>query len=156
MRPFKRLACVISAVGLVSLNLPAQPGGAPVRVPGFLKFEAYNAIQSTPVQNLLDDPKYPNSPDEVLYMTAFNTRTVYPNDGHDNYGARITGLITPTESGDYEFFLRSDDASQLFINKTGEDLAAVELIAEETGCCNAFQETGATQTSPPITLQGGK
>lgn len=89
-------------------------------------------------------------------MSSFDTRTVYPNDSHDNFGARISGVIIPLVSGDYEFFLRSDDASQLFINKSGDAIAGLEMIAEETGCCNAFQETGATQTSAPLTLQAGK
>gem|GEM_PF-1079631 len=131
--------------------------GAPLLIPGFLKFEAYNGITGTPVQGLLDDTvKYPGKPDEVLYMSAFDTRTIYPNDSHENYGARITGVVIPPTSGDYEFFLRSDDASQLFFNKAGDALAGLEMIAEEAGCCNAFQEPGATQTSAPITLQAGK
>lgn len=147
-------------VGAILLGHTAAKGqaGAPILVPGFLKFEAFNGITGTPVQGLLDDTaKYQaNKPDEVLYMTSFDTRTVYPNDSHDNFGARIRGVITPAASGDYEFFLRSDDASQLFLNKTGDAVAGLEMIAEETGCCNAFQEPGTTQTSPPITLQAGK
>src|SRR5207249_3798110 len=57
--------------------------------------------------------------------------------------------------GSYEFFIRSDDASQLFLS-TDDSFANLAQIAEETGCCNAFQESGAAQTSSPITLEKGK
>ncbi len=157
-KPFlKACALIIGALFVGHTGVHGQ-GGAPILVPGLLKFEAFNGIAGTAVQGLLDDTaKYQaNKPDEVLYMTSFDTRTVYPNDSHDNFGGRISGVITPAVSGDYEFFLRSDDASQLFINRTGDAVAGLEMIAEETGCCNAFQEPGATQTSTPVTLQAGK
>src|SRR3954452_9035937 len=96
-------AFLAGAMALAWMPVRAQQPGAPIRVPGFLKFEAFNNITGTPVQNLLDDPKYQaNKPDEVLYMTSFDTRTVYPTDVHENYGSRITGFITPAQSGDYE------------------------------------------------------
>lgn len=130
---------------------------ADVVTPGLLKFEVYNNISGTPVQGLLDDPKFPNSPDAVSYLTAFDTRTLYADDTHENFGGRISGLVTPVESGDYEFFLRSDDSSQLFIS-TDSSLANLSgsPIAEEAGCCNAFQESGAAQTSLPVALVAGK
>ena len=158
-KPFLK-ACAVVIGSILLGHTPAHgQAGAPILVPGFLKFEAFNAIPGTPVQGLLDDTaKYQaNKPDEVLYMTSFDTRRVYPNDSHDNFGARITGVVIPAVSGDYEFFLRSDDASQLFFNKAGDASAGLEIIAEETGCCNAFQEPGATQTSAaPFTLKAGK
>ena len=112
-------------------------------------------ILTTAVQALLDDPSYPNSPGETLYLTSFDTRTVYPNDTHENYGGRISGFVTPAESGDYEFFLRSDDASQLFISPDDNPANLVQ-VAEEAGCCNAFMETGDPKTSPPQTLVSGR
>jgi hypothetical protein len=138
-----------------AFSLVCGQAQTPIQVPGFLKFEAYSGITGTPVQNLLDATKYPNAPDEVLYLTSFDTRTVYPNDGHENYGGRITGFITPIQSGDYEFFLRSDDASQLFLS-TDDTAAKLQPIAEETGCCGVFEETGALETSAPIALVAGR
>ncbi len=142
-------ACLASSA---ALTLQAQS----LQVPGFLKFEAFNSITGTAVQGLLDDAKYTgNKPDEVLYLTSFDTRTVYPTDIHENYGGRITGFVTPVQSGDYEFFLRSDDASQLFLSP---DDKAVNLAmeAEETGCCNAFLETGDVRTTGVKSLVAGK
>ncbi len=127
---------------------------------GFLKFEYWGNIGTVNVQTLLDDPRYQaNNPDLVGYISAFNTRTIFPDDSHENYGARMTGFITPPTSGDYRFFISSDDASQLFLS-TDENPANLSAspIAEEAGCCNGFAEPSATnpRASEPITLQGGK
>lgn len=122
---------------------------------GVLKFEAYSAIIGTPVDNLISDPKYPNSPDEIGYVTSFDTRTIYPTDAHENYGASISGWLVPTETAQYELFLRSDDASQLFFS-TDDKPANAALVAEETGCCDAYHESGDPETSAPISLTAGK
>ncbi|MCX8107212.1 MAG: PA14 domain-containing protein, partial [Verrucomicrobiae bacterium] len=115
---------------------------------GFLRHEYWGGINTAPgtIDDLLNDPRYPNAPDEVGYVSAFNTRTIFPNDSHEYYGAKMSGFIIPKETANYYFFLRSDDASQLYLSTdaTPENLV---LIAEETGCCNAFLEPGAPQTS---------
>ena len=121
---------------------------------GVLKISSWMGITGTPVQNLFDDPRYPATPDSVGAVFSFNSRDYYPNDSVENYGATVEGYLTPTESGDYDFFISSDDASQLYISTDATE-ANLVLQAEETGCCNAFQETGnsATQTTAaPIAL----
>lgn len=129
--------------------------GAPITVPGFAKMEVYKEISGNPVQNLLDSPKFPASPDDTLYLAGFNSRSGYPDDSHESYGARITTWVTPVETGQYEFFIRSDDASQLFVSSDDKE-AGLQQVAEETGCCGAFEESGASETSAPIQLTAGK
>jgi hypothetical protein len=126
---------------------------------GFLKFEYWGNIPSpgTPaVSELTSDPRYPNSPDLVGFVTAFDSRTIFPDDSHETYGARISGFVIPKVSGDYRFFLRSDDASELDLSLDGTT-AGLAMIANEPGCCNPFEEPSDTmpQTSAPITLQAG-
>lgn len=125
------------------------------RLRGGLKFEVYRGISGTPVQNLLDSPRYPDQPDFVGYLGAFDTRTVFRDDANNNYGARISGWIIPPQSGEYEFFVRSDDASQLYLSTDATE-AGLQLIAEETGCCGVFEESGAPETSWPIALEAGR
>jgi hypothetical protein len=119
---------------------------------GFLRFEAYNTGGGVAVSDLLNHPTFPNNPRETLYMTAFDTRTVYPDDSHENYGARVTGFFVPPVSGNYIFYLRSDDASRLYLNPTGLDPAGKILLTEETGCCQAF----AAHASAPQALTAGQ
>ena len=105
---------------------------------GFLNFASYGTINGVNVSDLTGNPLYPDSPRERLFMSAFDTRTVYPDDSHENYGARVTGFYVPPASGNYIFYLRSDDASQLWMNPAGADPAGKVLLAEELGCCGAF------------------
>jgi hypothetical protein len=126
-----------------------------VRALGGVTWETYLGITGNAVDNLTSDPKYPNSPDEFAVATAFDSRLFYPNDSHEAYGGRMSGWLVPTESGQYELFIRSDDASQLFLS-ADDNPANLAVIAEETGCCGAFEESGANETSAPIALTAGK
>jgi hypothetical protein len=89
-----------------------------------------------------------------MYFTSVNT----PDQG-DNYGAMVRGYFKPTESASYDFFIRSDDASGLWINRTGDlppDPEASAPDAYEAGCCGAFMEPGDPRTTAaPIALTAG-
>ena len=53
--------------------------------------------------------------------------TVVPDDSMVHYGATITSLLTPTEpKGDYDFFIRGNQAAQLFLNPAGSSPAEAE------------------------------
>jgi hypothetical protein len=122
---------------------------------GGISFETYNGIAGNAVQMLLDSPSYPARPDETEFIQAFDSRIIYRNDTHEAYGGRMSGWLIPEESGDYELFIKSDDAGQLFLSPD-DDPAKATLIAEETTCCGAFEESGAPETSAPITLVAGR
>lgn len=156
------------------------PGGAPVEsreatvtvvnpppeveTPNMLKFEYFANVlpRATDVASLEGWPAFiDNDPNQILYLSAFDSRTVFPDDSHEDYGARVTGWITPAESGNYHFFLRSDDASRLELS-TDANPANLAPIAEEVGCCDAFKEpddpnnVGETTTSPIALVAGRK
>lgn len=126
---------------------------------GALKFSFWGDISGTPVTALTDDPRYPATPDRVGTVFSFNSRDYFPNDSTDNYGATIEGFVTPTETADYHFFLRSDDASELYISSNDSPDNLV-LQAYETGCCDAFKEPGSDgadeTTFTPISMQAGR
>ena len=131
-----------------------------VSLRGGVKLEVFLDITGG-IQALLDDPKYvDNKPDVISYVTKFTSRLALPDNqqglaSRDNYGGRISGWIVPETGGDYEFFLRSDDVSQLFLS-TDDKLANAGMIAEETGCCGPFEEPGAQEPSAPQTLLADK
>lgn len=122
--------------------------------PGFLKLEYYGGIGGGALGDLTGNAKFPDSPDQVLYMPAFDTRTVFPDNSHDNYGARITGLYIPPTSGNWLFYLATDDASRLSLDPTGTDPGAKVTINEEAGCCGAWVKAGVSPSAPQ-TLAGG-
>jgi hypothetical protein len=133
---------------------------------GYLDFEHYDNLSGasdTDLMNALADSRVvAGTPTTSGYISgAFDTRRIFPDDTHENYFARITGYITPTESGDYTFFLRSDDASRLYLSsdETMPNPAVDQPIAVEMDCCGAFAEpeTGDLATTPtPISLVAGR
>ncbi|HEU0008367.1 MAG TPA: LamG-like jellyroll fold domain-containing protein, partial [Verrucomicrobiae bacterium] len=150
---------ILSVTDLAGIVINPNPCTLNFRTPviscGFLVFQAYrpestsdNNIDST----LLADPNFPSRPNEVLYMSAFDTRTVYPNDSHEGYGALMFGYFIPPTSGNWIFYLRSDDSSRLFLNPNGSDAAGKTMIQEETGCCGAF----SGHASAPQALTAGQ
>jgi hypothetical protein len=125
---------------------------------GYLTWQSYNNIGTgVAITDLTSSSKFPDSPDETLSMNWFDSRTVRPDDSREGYGARVTGWFTPETSGQYRFFLRSDDASQLFLSTDATEANKV-MIAEQTGCCNAFTTDTSTSklASDPITLTAGQ
>ena len=132
---------------------------------GYLTFEHYDNIPGaadTDIDKGLADPRViAGNPTTAGFIKGkFDTRTVFPDDSHENFLARMTGYITPTESGDYYFFLGSDDAGRLYLS-TSEKIpnpATDTPICIETGCCHGFAEPGdsPTTTDTAITLQAGK
>lgn len=130
---------------------------------GFLKFEAWNGIGGTALPTSLPNGDYSvltTAPSFVGYMSAFNTRTVYPNDANDNYVARISGWFIPDVTGDYHFYLRSDDAGQLYVSGDAtipDPNAGAVPVAEEFGCCGGFEPVGAPETTAsPIRMTAGQ
>jgi len=83
-----------------------------------------------------------NKPDAVTYPTLFEGPVNY----RDNYGTQFRGYITAPVSGDYVFFICSDDFSTLFLS-TDENPANKKLIAYETAWSTTRQWTTSAGTS---------
>ena len=94
-----------------------------------------------PMENLTDNARYPDSPDGATFAPSWNTRTAlaggFEGNGRENYGGRMSGVLTAPESGTYRFFIASDDHGLLRIS-TDADPANAVRVAEQTGCCNNF------------------
>jgi hypothetical protein len=136
---------------------PLSARAADVLTPGLLKMSIYTNIAGTAVTDLTADPNFPAAPGEVRYLRSFNTRDAAPNDVLENFGGRIEGFISPLETGDYTFFLRSDAGSQLWLSTDATEANAT-MIAEELDRGDAFREpdTGDLATSAAITLTAGQ
>jgi predicted outer membrane repeat protein len=100
----------------------------------------------------IDLPPYPCDPDEIRYLTSFNSGVGLGED----YGGMIHGWLHPKESGDYTFWICSDDESQLYLS-TDESPANMQLIAQETSWTNPMTwKSGGEEQSVLIPLIGGR
>ena len=122
---------------------------------GYLKFEYFAGITGVHIEDLVDDDKYLNNEvDEVLYLTAYDTKTAFDSKG-DNYGARISGWLIPDRGGDYGFFIASDDAGELSVcsDETKENL---EIVVQELNWSTQFEGGGDEEGYPFDTFVAGK
>ena len=167
LRPLTAYTWQVSAVSIAGAESAkvsvSATTVAEVDTVGFVNAQVYDNIGGTAIDALISDPKYPDSPDRGFYLNglSFGENTGFGNTWGDNFGTRIATVLTVPEAGQYRFFIRSDDASQLFINTSGPaipDVSAASPVAEETGCCEAFKEPGdgVAETSEPITFTAGQ
>lgn len=156
MRVRSLLKSTFACLALVTqILLSAQAGE--VLTPGFLKLSIYQGIPGSAVADLTSVAGYPGNPAQVRYLRSFDTRDALPTDELQDFGGRIEGFITPLETGEYHFFLRSDAQSQLFLSTDDTEASAV-MIAEETDRGDAFLEPETfdpATTSAPVLLAAG-
>ncbi len=74
----------------------------------------------------------------------------------ENYSRRLIGYLQPAVSGEYTFWVASDDASRLFLSTNAQESNKVQ-IASVAGWTN-FQswDSNASQRSAPVTLVAGQ
>lgn len=84
---------------------PVYPSDQSVRFG--IKGEFYYDIPGAAVADLESHPNFPDSPDEVRTLGILRTRQVA-----DNYGVRLTGFITPPETGRYSINITADNSAR--------------------------------------------
>jgi hypothetical protein len=126
--------------------------------PGLLNVAAFLNFPGAALgdmDNMINSPKYPDNPDDRKFAPRFDSTSAgapYNNNSVENYGARLSGVFVPPTSGNWIFYLRSDDASRLYLNPLGLNPAGKVLLTEEAGCCGAFDG----HTSAPQALTAGE
>ncbi len=90
---------------------------------GNITAEGYANIPGRYIANLTSHPDYPNNPTITSQLNKFE----YTNMG-DNYGGRVRGYICAPATGNYTFYIASDDQSELYLS-TNSDPANKQRIA---------------------------
>ena len=111
----------------------------------------WNNISGTNLSDLKNDPRYPNNPDVVETVTAF----AWNGTDADNYGGRIEGWVYVPATGDFTFWLNTDDQGELWLS-TDDDPDNVRLIAVETTYRDLNSWGTGEEQSAPIPLVGGE
>jgi hypothetical protein len=104
------------------------------------------------VVDLTNNPNYPYQPAGSELRETFEG----PTNWADDYGTRMFGWLTPPQTGDYTFWIASDDASELRLS-TDVDPADARMIAGVNAWTNPREWTKETnQKSAAVTLQAGQ
>ena len=121
-------------------------------VAGEADYRVYTGITGTAVTDLTTAAKYPSSPDQVSNLTKLEG--TYSG---SNYGATLTAYIVAPETGNYRFYIASDDTSSLLLNSSGVDPAGAVQIASVSGWTSQYEWTKyAGQKSALIPLTAGQ
>lgn len=121
-------------------------------VPGSIIRAFYNGISGSTVANLTSNPKFPNSPDSLTVLTSFDGGA----DRGDNYGSTIRGYMIPPATGNYTFWISSDDASELRISPDTNPANAVVRGSVATYTSQYVWTTYSSQQSVAIALTAGQ
>jgi uncharacterized protein YegL len=99
-------------------------------------------------------PLFPDSP------TSSDERTSYDSPDHNpdlvQYGGRMHGWLYPPFSGDYTFYLASDDNGELLLSTDDDQANAVQIASVTPYTGYQVWITYPAQKSAPITLDADK
>jgi hypothetical protein len=117
---------------------------------GAILGEIWWGIGGTTIPDLTNNINYPFNPSQGLLLPLLEA----PTDIGDNFGGRATGYLIPETSGDYTFWIASDDASQLWLS-TDDKAWNASQIAYVSGwtCSRCWDFEGPHQQSAPVYLE---
>lgn len=113
--------------------------------------ERWDDIFGSSIADLIADATYPHEPTVEDYLTTFEI----PEDVADLYGSRIRGYIHVPVTGEYRFWLASDNDGELWLS-TDEEPDNASLIASVSGWTLPRDWDGTAVESAPVTLEAGK
>lgn len=124
---------------------------------GNILFEEWFDASITSLDTLQSFADYPDSPHGSHWATAWDR----PDGGEDYWGCRSRGYLYPPQTGDYTFWVASDDYSIVWLS-TDEDPANRVQICGVDGWMNYQDFAGSTGSpgthfkSAAIPLEAGK
>src|SRR6266571_3099873 len=114
--------------------------------------EVYTGIGGTTVADLTNSADFPNNPSTQEVLTAFEA----PTDVDEDYGQRLTAYVVAPTSGNYLFWIASDDNSTLFLS-TDDTPARKRVVAYVPGWTSSREWTKySQQQSSAISLVAGQ
>ena len=113
--------------------------------------DRFNGISGGDVASLTSSANYPDSPSSTAIWTSVDSGT----GTGDSYGRRVYGVVVPPTTGDYTFWIASDDHSELWLSSdnTSQNVSRIAYLNGWTG----YQSWGSgSQQSAAVTLEAGK
>ncbi len=108
-------------------------------------------IATTDINTLKTNPNYPDNPDVTEEVTEF----LWNGEDLSDYGGRIEAWLYVPSTGNFTFWLNTDDQGELWLS-TDDDPGNAQLIAQESSWA-AFGTWGSgEEKSDEIPLIGGR
>ena len=136
-------------------NLTVNRSGTTFTTPdgtGSILREVWTGIGGSLVSDLVTGTSnFTTTPNSTSLLTSFDA----PVDVADSYGARIRGYVMPPQTGNYTFWIASDDDSQLYLSTDATE-ANKALIASVSGYTshNEWTKYGSQQSSAIALVAG--
>jgi hypothetical protein len=141
-------ASPLTGTGVITLRL--MNAGA-TAVDGIVQ-QIWTGISGNALSALTSDPRFPNNPTSSRMIEDFDTGW----DTAENYGSRIRAMVTPPVSGNYNFYLASDNDGQLRF-AAGANVSNAPVIASVSGSTARFGwNVSSSQRSPVYFLTAGQ
>lgn len=121
---------------------------------GYLLKQSWFSISGVKIEDLTSRENYPYMPDSISFINKFEV----PVNVADNYGVRVSGWLIAPQTGDYTFYIASDDNGQL---KLSTDSLPKNLRDNPIALVPEWSDSRQftkypQQTSAPIHLESGK
>ncbi|MFK7805582.1 MAG: PKD domain-containing protein [Anaerolineae bacterium] len=119
----------------------------------YIKRQIWNGITGTSTNHLTSIAAFPFSPDVTETLTSLEEPA---GASGDNYGSRYLGYIVAPETGQYTFYIASDDSSDFYLssNDSPSNLARIAYVSGWTPSKDWTRSD--SQKSNLISLVGGQ
>ncbi len=118
---------------------------------GLVNYERFLGVPGNTVNNLLNSPNYPLSPDEVSTLSSVDV----PREQGSDFGQIVWGYLLPQETGSYHFWVAGDDQVEFHLS-TDATKANKAVRASVPDWTNPEQyDKFGSQSSDGIELQEG-
>ena len=119
---------------------------------GAINYQRWNNISGGSVSNLTSNSNYPTNPSTSGTLAIFET----PGNMGNNIGIKVYGYICPSSTGNYVFWIASDESAELWLSTTSSSSNKIK-IAFNTSATKARQwNKVASQRSATVTLTAGQ
>lgn len=118
---------------------------------GSITAEGFANIPGATVADLTNNPAYPNNPAITAQLGSFET----PDNLADQYGLRLRGYICAPLTGQYTFYIASDEQSELWLSTDDNPANKVKIAFLNSPVGPRAWTVFPSQKSAPVTLVAG-
>ena len=117
-----------------------------------ITYQKYDDIGGYQMDHLRQHPSFPDHPDTSFQLQSMQA----PANVDDHYGARLSGYLTPPESGSYTFWIASDNHGELWLSSDSLEEHKVKISHHQGWTGQTEWDKFDTQKSAGVELSAGQ